>query len=269
MWTNSHASQPIQSLQLDPRQIGRPPTRGRSSPCRRDCGRRTARSGCPSVARMMFRAACAPICIATCATPGSGRPTAPASDARSPMTNTCGMARGSSGPAGSSTRPTRSTRHAERRAERRRRHAGGPQDRLRRDLVARPLARRPSPTRVTSVPFAPRRRGARDRGARPRAAARERSASTAGPPSSRMIFDELGSKCRKSFASDSRAISASAPAISTPVGPPPMMTNVSSGRRRAGSGSRSARSNASSTRRRISSASSSVFRPGACGRHSS
>ena len=39
---------------------------------------------------------------------------------------------------------------------------------------------------------------------------------------------ELGSKCRKSRASDCREISASAPAISTPVGPPPMTTNVSS-----------------------------------------
>ena len=73
---------------------------------------------------------------------------------------------------------------------------------------------------------------------------------------------ELGSKCRKSLASDCREISASAPAISTPVGPPPIMTNVSSRSRRTGSVSRSARSNASSTRRRMSSASSSVFRPG-------
>ena len=42
--------------------------------------------------------------------------------------------------------------------------------------------------------------------------------------------------CRKSLVSDWRAISASAPASSTPVGPPPTMTKVSSARRRAGIG---------------------------------
>jgi len=66
-----------------------------------------------------------------------------------------------------------------------------------------------------------------------------------------------------------RAISDSAPASSTPVGPPPTSTNVSSRRRRAGSGSRSARSKASRIRRRISSASSRVFSPGASFSHAS
>ena len=49
----------------------------------------------------------------------------------------------------------------------------------------------------------------------------------------RRIRAELGSKCRKSRASDCREISASAPASSTPVGPPPTTTNVSSAFRRS------------------------------------
>ena len=59
------------------------------------------------------------------------------------------------------------------------------------------------------------------------------------------------------------------PAISTPVGPAPMMTKVNSAARFAGSVSRSARSNATRMRRRSVVASSSVFRPGANGSHSS
>ena len=68
---------------------------------------------------------------------------------------------------------------------------------------------------------------------------------------------------RNSSRSVWRAISASAPAISTPVGPPPTITNVSSRRRSSGSGVRSATSKASSMRRRISVASSRLFSPGA------
>ena len=64
------------------------------------------------------------------------------------------------------------------------------------------------------------------------------------------------------------AISASAPASSTPVGPPPTMTNVSRRARKSGSVSRSAASKASRTRQRMSRASSSVLRPGARGAHS-
>ena len=59
------------------------------------------------------------------------------------------------------------------------------------------------------------------------------------------------------------------PAISTPVGPAPMMTKVSSASRFCGSVSRSARSNATRMRRRKVVASSSVFSPGANGSHSS
>ena len=130
-------------------------------------------------------------------------------------------------------------------------------------------ARVPATRRSRSSWSAPRRRAAPDRAARPRAGLRERRSGSTARLRAAGSSREPGSKCRKSRASDCREISASAPAISTPVGPPPITTNVSSARPLRGSLSRSARSNASSTRRRISSASSSVFSPGATRRHSS
>ena len=82
-----------------------------------------------------------------------------------------------------------------------------------------------------------------------------------GPASISTMRAALVSIDRNSSRSVWRAISASVPASSTPVGPPPTSTNVSSSRCRAASFSRSARSKASRIRRRISSASSSVFNP--------
>ncbi len=49
-----------------------------------------------------------------------------------------------------------------------------------------------------------------------------------GPASRRMTRASLASMRRKSGCNETRAISAIAPAISTPVGPPPTMTKVSS-----------------------------------------
>ena len=79
----------------------------------------------------------------------------------------------------------------------------------------------------------------------------------------------VGSMRRKSRASAWRAISASAPASSTPVGPAADDHEGQPGAAALGSGSRSAASKAKSTRRRISSASSMLLRPGASGAHSS
>jgi hypothetical protein len=64
-------------------------------------------------------------------------------------------------------------------------------------------------------------------------------------------------------------MSAMAPAISTPVGPPPITRKVVSARRAAGSSASSARSNAVRMRRRIAVASSIRFSPGANGAQSS
>src|SRR5580704_5343050 len=93
--------------------------------------------------------------------------------------------------------------------------------------------------------------------------------STLGPASIRMMRALPGSIFRKSRSSTRREISASAPAISTPVGPAPIIVKVSQLATSAASTSRSAASYATSTRRRISTASSSVFRPGAGPSHSS
>ena len=74
------------------------------------------------------------------------------------------------------------------------------------------------------------------------------------PPSRSSTFAIVGWIWRKSDLSACRDSSAMAPASSTPVGPPPTTTNVSSAPCSAGSLSCSARSNAMSTRYRISSA---------------
>src|SRR5215472_12580091 len=55
--------------------------------------------------------------------------------------------------------------------------------------------------------------------------------SSRGPACSKMISAVAGSKLRKSFSIPTRESSAMAPASSTPVGPPPTMTKVSSRRR--------------------------------------
>ena len=72
-----------------------------------------------------------------------------------------------------------------------------------------------------------------------------------------------GSKLRKSSFKESFAISPSAPASSTPVGPPPTMRKVSSARRLSGSLSFSASSNALSSRALSFVASSIFFSDGA------
>ena len=74
---------------------------------------------------------------------------------------------------------------------------------------------------------------------------------------------------RNSRASVERASSAMAPASSTPVGPPPTTTKVSSRAISAESGWLSAHSNALNSRSLIVSASSSVFSTVACAAHSS
>ena len=114
----------------------------------------------------------------------------------------------------------------------------------------------------------PRRPGARAIGGPRPGGDPGNAASRFGLPSMTTIRADSGWMLRKSCRSDCRAISASAPASSTPVAPPPTITKVRKRRCRAGSLSRSAASNASSTRRRISSASSSVLRPGARAAHS-
>ena len=95
----------------------------------------------------------------------------------------------------------------------------------------------------------------------------ENADSIRSPPSTSRILADVGSMERKSFLSVSREISATAPASSTPVGPPPIMTKVRSNFLRCSSFSSSAFSKAVKIRARISRASSSVLSPGAMVRH--
>ena len=225
-----------QPLQLHPAEDRRPPRRGRSSPCCRGRDTRNGRSGCPSIARRMLRAACAPICIATCATPGSGRPFGPVErrqvadheDVRMPGNREIRVA------------PARGRRdRAARRASRPSGDAATPA--AHRIVCGLDARRRPSrrtrrPMRVTSVPV---RTSTPSRSRSRRAASRSGSGNVG--EHRRAAFeqdDPRGARDRNGgspCASDCRAISASAPASSTPVGPPPTMTKVSSARRRAGS----------------------------------
>ena len=87
--------------------------------------------------------------------------------------------------------------------------------------------------------------------------------STAGAASSRITRALVESMWRKAPLSVWSASSAIWPAISTPVGPAPTTTNVSSFSRRTGSLERSACSKAPRMRPRNSRASSMVFIPGA------
>ena len=93
--------------------------------------------------------------------------------------------------------------------------------------------------------------------------------STRSEPSSSTTRARRESMRRNSSASVCCAISVMVPAISTPVGPPPMITNVIHASRSASSRLRSARSKAPMTRARMVNASASVFRPGACTAQSS
>ena len=93
-------------------------------------------------------------------------------------------------------------------------------------------------------------------------------ASILGAASIRIMRAEFVSICRKSEASALCASSAIAPAISTPVGPAPTSTNVSSSCTFCGSVSISAASKASKMSRRIDVASIIDFSPGASCSHS-
>ena len=99
-------------------------------------------------------------------------------------------------------------------------------------------------------------------GARPRSASRGKAGSTRGPASTSTMRASRGSMLRKSWRSATRASSAMAPAISTPVGPPPITTKVRRRRRASGRVAASACSKAIRMRRRMSVASSIVLQAG-------
>ena len=227
MWMPSQASQaarPGQPQAADHRDRAAAGRSWRASPCR---GSGTGRGGSPRSARRDVSRRVPPICIAAGATPGTGSPSlvergevADHERLRAP-----------------GQREVRAHPHAPGAVELRRRACGASGDActpaahstVRAAMRSAPISharrRRCRVTRApvrTSTPSASSWRCARSREllrvgrqdprARPRRGRRARS---------------RGSMRRKSRASVCRAISASAPASSTPVGPPPTTTKVS------------------------------------------
>ena len=189
-------------------------------------GSGTARAARRASARRMFRAAWRPSCIAAGATPGTGLPSC-SSVARSPITKTSRVP--GHGQVGlDADAPGAVERHAERSSR-----------------AARPRRRRPRGRCGASDPLVPERdavgvdagdaRAGADLDAEAlelrRAPSRKRSSgkggSTRGPPSSRRMRALARVDVAEVPRSAWRAISASAPASSTPVGPPPTTTKVS------------------------------------------
>ena len=228
MWTNSHASHASTPDELHATEVGHGAPRGRSSrssPCR-DSG--TAAAGGPRSQR-----GCWPPCAALPASPPAprrGRACRRARPRRGRRSRTRRRGPGRSAPASRSrARRGRAARPALR-ASGERGHARGPQHGARADALAADadavgadVGDRAVELHVDAEPLAagaPRR---------PRAL-RDTSASTRGPASIRITRDARGSMWRKSRSSVWRAISAIAPASSTPVGPPPTITNVSHAR---------------------------------------
>ena len=254
----SHAKNP------DPRRrtADRRPRRGRSSPCCRSRGTGTAR-GRPAIARTMFRAACAPPCFATCATPGSGSPV---------LLRTRRRRRSRRSP-GARARQRRLGQHApdaiERHAERRRR-AATPRRRP-------PTARSRAAMRSVAEPHAAaRRRRSRARPVRTstpsrssdaRAACRSglgkrRRARAARPRARRMRADSgwigrkfVAERLPRDLGERAGQLDAGRAAADD--------DERQQAAPRVGIGLTLGASNASSTRRRISSASSRVLSPGA------
>ena len=216
----------------------------------------------------------APPCIAPWATPGVGWSGFHGSTAASPTTKISGWP-GIVRSGSTMTRPARSvvapvasaTVRAKLAVSDARRPEDGPgRDRLLGRRQARRRGRRPRPGRRPSSPSGPSHRASRA-GAGPtptdradRAAGRDPSPRSG---STRVWSERID---RKSRLSVSWAISPSAPASSTPVGPPPTSTNVIHARRRSGSASRSAASKAIRIRRRISSRVLDRLQPGRDGR---
>ena len=175
----------------------------------------------------MFAAAARPCWMATGERPGSGFPVWCVKTERSPITKTSGCP-GIERSGSTIARPARSTGDAEGARERRRRDAGGPENRARGETLGPDVARRPRPRRSRETRSGPR---PRDRAKSSSAARRELSGRYAGrmrgPASTSTMRASRGSIERKSLTRTWREISAIAPASSTPVGPPPTTTNVS------------------------------------------
>ena len=213
----------------------------------------------------MFRAACRACWIATGATPGSGRPSLVGEERDVADDEHVRV------PGDRQIAPDRHAPRAVERARRDTRASGVARTPAAQSTVARrdALLRRPAPH--PRVDRGHERAGAHLDAERPRASAPRARGELGreGRQDARPGLDEHDARvagidaaevARAGVAARSRAI---APASSTPVGPPPTITKVSSARRASGVAARARRaSNASRMRRRISSASSMRLEPG-------
>ena len=174
-------------------------------------------------------AACRPSCIAAGASPGTGLPLLSSrSDCEVADDERLGMP-GNRQVWLDQHAPRAVERHAERARQRRGGDAGGPEHGARLDVLF--TERTPRGVDLRSR-RARRARSRRAGGAKPRPCCERlsgKAGSTRGPASTRTIVASRGSMARKSLTSTVRAMSASAPASSTPVGPPPTITKVMSG----------------------------------------
>ena len=238
--------------------------------CRsRGSGTAAARAVPRSRARITC-ATCAPICLAAGATPGTGLPSAlHASRGRRRRRSPDARARVRSGATG--TRPARSSGTSSVRAERRGGDARGPQHRARGDAFAR-RARTPSRIdRATPACRCARRR----RGAASCARAFADSDSGNVGEHARPGFEQQHARVARVDVAElaCAACGARSPRACRRVrrrsGRRRRRRRSATPRARRDRARASARSKASRMRRRIASASSSVFRPGACGAHSS
>ena len=138
-----------EARELDPAEVGhgRPGRSWRASPCRRSG---TARSAGLGSCRGSSRAACRPSCIAAGATPGHGLAVLRRARRGRRSTKTSGWP-GIVRSGSTRTRPARSSGHAERPAERRRRDARRPEHRPRARSARRRRSTPSASIAVTSV----------------------------------------------------------------------------------------------------------------------
>ena len=228
MWTKSQASQADEAGEPESAQPRRPPRRGRSwraCPCR---GSGTGGSGRPAQrADDVRRPRARPPGSPPGRRPGTGRPSC-SSDATVADDEDGRRARERSEIRLDQHAAGAVERHAERARERRGRPPRPPTARCARRGARRRAGPRRASTCVTGAPAGPRTPSASSWQRSPSRTARlGKGREHARPASTRTTRASVGSMWRKSRASVWRAISASAPASSTPVGPPPMTTKVS------------------------------------------
>ena len=234
MWTRPHSSQASGAVELEPAEVGDggAPADGRHGAVVAIAERR--RRGAAGEPRAQHARDVGALLLGDRREAGQRLAVAHrAAWAVSPMTKISGWP-GTTRSGPTMTRPARSCLDAEPSRGRRGRDAGGPDDGRGLPGARRRWRRRLRRTGRPACRAAPRHAAARASAARLRSASRERPAAARGPASTSTMRASRGSMVRKSWRSATWASSAMAPAISTPVGPPPITTKVRKRRRSSG-----------------------------------